>query len=187
MSYSSKKNDKATRSLHYKIDTTFFISKTKANREITERLRPSLFFKSAKIVNMPSSHFSLVLRFNRSQSFGLKLVKKTAVSQFLFSGKIAWKNLFEPSVPFHVETSHLICNANWITGFYMKCNTGLKWVAYSTLLVIQTPQWIQYSSTQSCFAAAIYLLKVNNKMWNMFKVNNKETRTIPASFWCLYF
>ena len=44
-------------------------------------------------------------------------------------------NPFQPSVAFHIETSHWICNANhWIcnanqmTGFYMKCSTGLKWV-----------------------------------------------------------
>ena len=36
-------------------------------------------------------------------------------------------NPFEPSVAFHIE-SHLICTENQINGFYMKCNTGLKWV-----------------------------------------------------------
>ena len=30
------------------------------------------------------------------------------------------------SVAFHTETSHLICSANQITGFYMECNVGLK-------------------------------------------------------------
>ena len=42
--------------------------------------------------------------------------------------------------------------------------------------------------------AGIYLLKVNNKkflkcfhMSNIFKVNNKDTRTTPkTSSWCLY-
>ena len=33
-----------------------------------------------------------------------------------------------PSVAFHIETSHLIFLPNQMTGFYMKCNTGLKWV-----------------------------------------------------------
>ena len=37
-------------------------------------------------------------------------------------------NPFQPSVVFHIETSHLICTANQITGFYVKCNPGLKWV-----------------------------------------------------------
>ena len=27
---------------------------------------------------------------------------------------------FQPSVEFQIETSHLICSANQITGFYMK-------------------------------------------------------------------
>ena len=35
-------------------------------------------------------------------------------------------NPFQPSVTFHIETSHLICSANLMTGFYMKCNTELK-------------------------------------------------------------
>ena len=34
---------------------------------------------------------------------------------------------FQPSVAFHIETSHLFCSAKQMTGFYMKHNTGLKW------------------------------------------------------------
>ena len=37
-------------------------------------------------------------------------------------------NPFQPSVAFNIETSHLICSANQMTGFYMKCNIGMKWV-----------------------------------------------------------
>ena len=37
-------------------------------------------------------------------------------------------NPFQPSVVFDIETSHLICSANQIAGFYIKCNTALKWV-----------------------------------------------------------
>ena len=37
-------------------------------------------------------------------------------------------NPFQPNVAFHVETSHLFCPANQVNGFYMECNTGLKWV-----------------------------------------------------------
>ena len=36
-------------------------------------------------------------------------------------------NPFQPSVAFHIKTSHLIFNANQMTGFFMKWNTGLKW------------------------------------------------------------
>ena len=38
-------------------------------------------------------------------------------------------NPFQPSVAFHIETSHLICIANQMTGSYMECNTGLEWVS----------------------------------------------------------
>ena len=41
--------------------------------------------------------------------------------------------LFGPSVAFHIETSHLISIANQMTGFYRKCNTGLKWVKLEKL------------------------------------------------------
>ena len=37
-------------------------------------------------------------------------------------------SIFRPSVVFHIETSHLFCSAKQMTGFYMKRNTGLKWV-----------------------------------------------------------
>ena len=39
-----------------------------------------------------------------------------------------WVNSFQPSVAFRIETIRLICNTNQMTGFYMKCNTGLKQV-----------------------------------------------------------
>ena len=31
---------------------------------------------------------------------------------------------------FDVETSHLFCRARQMTGFYIKCNTGMKWVKW---------------------------------------------------------
>ena len=34
----------------------------------------------------------------------------------------------QASVAFHIEPSHLICTANQMTGFYMKYDTGLKWI-----------------------------------------------------------
>ena len=37
-------------------------------------------------------------------------------------------NLFQSSVAFHVETSDLFCSAKEMIDFYMKRNTGLKWV-----------------------------------------------------------
>ena len=35
---------------------------------------------------------------------------------------------FQPSIVFHIGTNHLICPENQMTGFYMKCNIGLKQV-----------------------------------------------------------
>ena len=43
------------------------------------------------------------------------------------SGQI---NLFQSTVVFHIETSHLICTANQVTSFSIKCSTGLKWVEF---------------------------------------------------------
>ena len=37
-------------------------------------------------------------------------------------------NPSQPSVVFHIQTNHLIYTGNQMTGFYMKCNSGLKWV-----------------------------------------------------------
>ena len=41
---------------------------------------------------------------------------------------------FQPNVAFHIKTSHLTGSANQITGFRMKCNTGLKCVNLQTFL-----------------------------------------------------
>ena len=37
-------------------------------------------------------------------------------------------NIFQIRVAFQIETNHLILTLNIMTGFYRKCNTGLKWV-----------------------------------------------------------
>ena len=36
-----------------------------------------------------------------------------------------------PNVAFHIETSHLFCTANQMTGSYIKRNTDLKWVKFN--------------------------------------------------------
>ena len=35
---------------------------------------------------------------------------------------------FQSIVVFHVETSHFLSGANQMTGFYVECNTEMKWV-----------------------------------------------------------
>ena len=37
-------------------------------------------------------------------------------------------SLLQPNFAFFIETSHFMCAANQMTGFYIKCNSGLKWV-----------------------------------------------------------
>ena len=37
-------------------------------------------------------------------------------------------NPFRSNVAFNTETSHLIRAVNQMTGLYMKCDNGLKWV-----------------------------------------------------------
>ena len=46
-----------------------------------------------------------------------------------FGKSITQFTLFQPSVAFHIETSHLISSANQITGFYMKCSQVSIWNA----------------------------------------------------------
>ena len=43
-----------------------------------------------------------------------------------FHNLLALLTYFSPV--FHIEIIHFICSANQITGFYMKCSTGLKQV-----------------------------------------------------------
>ena len=38
-------------------------------------------------------------------------------------------------VAFHIETSHLICSANQMTSFFMKCNAGLKWIQTKMIIL----------------------------------------------------
>ena len=45
--------------------------------------------------------------------------------KFLRISSVAICNPFQSSVAFNMETSYLICTANQMTGFYMKCNTGM--------------------------------------------------------------
>ena len=46
-------------------------------------------------------------------------------------------NPFKPNVAFYIETSHFYCDSNQITGFYIKCITGLKWVKRETLFLLE--------------------------------------------------
>ena len=45
-------------------------------------------------------------------------------------------NPSQPSAAFHIETTDLFYIANQMTGFYMKCNSGLKWVNWTCRILI---------------------------------------------------
>ena len=46
-------------------------------------------------------------------------------------------NSFQSSITFHIETSLLIYSTNQMSGFYMKCNTRLKWVKVRAMEDVQ--------------------------------------------------
>ena len=56
------------------------------------------------------------------------LLFKSGIFEGIISGRhLIDFNSFQPSVALYIETYHLTCRANQMTGVYMKCNTGLKW------------------------------------------------------------
>ena len=59
----------------------------------------------------------------------LKIPDKTLVKVILNIDSLLF-NPFQPSVTFHIETS-----PNQMTGFYMKCNNGLKCVTHNLHLL----------------------------------------------------
>ena len=59
----------------------------------------------------------------QSQVTNIPSSSSTTVCGVKFPTMIFHLTYFRFSVPFHV-----ICSANQMTGFYMKCKTGMKWV-----------------------------------------------------------
>ena len=60
------------------------------------------------------------------QQVFVEAVQKVVINSVLEN---VWEiNPFQLSDVSHIETSHLIYTANQMTGFYMKCNTDLRWV-----------------------------------------------------------
>ena len=64
-------------------------------------------------------------------------------SRNLIHAKISSCNPFEPSIAFLIETIHLICRPNQMTGFYRKYNTGMEQVKACLRKVSNRPsQWL---------------------------------------------
>ena len=55
-----------------------------------------------------------------------------------FQDSVQYINRFSLSAAFNIETSHLFCWAKQMTGSYMKCYTGLKWVNLIFLFILWT-------------------------------------------------
>ena len=68
-------------------------------------------------------------------------------------------NTFQTNIAFYIETIHLICSGKQMTGFYMKCKTGLKCIK-RTQIQILTGQFI----SKNCYSISNF-----NKTFNYFK------------------
>ena len=98
-------------------------------------------------------------------------------------------NPFQYSVACHIENGHSVCIANKMTGFYMKCNTGLKWnkfpVTNDLLTMWQTELlWCNGSRTHNhfiCKQALNHLAKLTNWLSDKVRIEHhvrKNTRLI---------
>ena len=67
-------------------------------------------------------------------------------------------NPFQPSVAFYTKTSHMICGVNRMTGFYIKCNTGLKWINLKKIWYEKTQKFLGcYSTSKQMFVVVKHL------------------------------
>ena len=96
--------------------------------------------------------------------------------------KINKINALQPSATCHIKTSHLFCRAEQLTGFYMECNTGLKWVnrnstdwenfeikillttnSQGPFLLAQNMRWRFYPLPNKFLADAVEALRINQQ------------------------
>ena len=99
-------------------------------------------------------------KFPKNQSLGkrtLFISKKTTVNLLTCN-----LNPFQPSVTFHIKTSHLFCRATQMIGFYMQCNTRLKWVKLSMAFYLITFLKIDFKSTPETKISLLNLLTKNS-------------------------
>ena len=74
-------------------------------------------------------------------------------------------NQIQPSVAFHIQTSHLICYVNQMTDFYMKCITRLPWVN-RTYLCIPPQDFLE--NLQNCCILSSILESVTRGVLKIF-------------------
>ena len=71
----------------------------------------------------------------------------------------------------HIETSHLFCWKKQINGFYMKCNSGRKWVPqiYTCLKMTHHPNnWLSTSFSWVSKHSGMWLTDNNTRWWRPF-------------------
>ena len=81
----------------------------------------------------------------------------------------AWNliNPFQPSVAINTETSHLICGANQMNDFYMKCSTGPKWVKQKSSRLLFSCEFCKNfgRAIPEKSVKATFSVKFENKQW----------------------
>ena len=92
---------------------------------------------------------------------------------------LAWKILFESIW----EYLHQISSSNTLTLF--KANFCLASYAIVSLFFLSA-NLFHCLRLQPAFTCLKSLIETPNNMWNLFKVNIKDARTMLLKFWCLF-
>ena len=85
-------------------------------------------------------------------------------------------NQFQPNVAFHIETSHLFFRAKRMTGFYMKCNTGLEWIKMKKRHQLTTPVSLLHQKCSRCKSSSLKVLLAEGAL----KICSKFTGEHPC-------
>ena len=112
------------------VEVCFFIKLQAESRKPTTLLK-----RDSRIQGIKNTYFEEHLQKPAAGNIGNYWNKKELWHKRWVFCRLLKKNInpFQPSVAFHIETSHFICTENQMTGFYMKCNIGLNWVKKNTV------------------------------------------------------
>ena len=89
------------------------------------------------------------------------------------------------SVAFYVETRYFICSANQVTGFYMKCNTGLKWVMHVlnvNWFFVCTKQLVAFNKLKILYCFLITSTKIIHQL--ILNLNLTDEKRIKQNVFC---
>ena len=101
-------------------------------------------------------------------------------------------NPFQPSIAFHIETSDLLCFAKQKIGFYMKCNTDLKYFntfQYSTINWKKRTEAFADVFRKRCSLKFLNIhrsRRCNVPTQHYLPVQSSNLNTSITLFWCLY-